>query len=438
MVYADVSSDLRIEVRDEVRARMVQTTGVLVAPVSKEATFSPSAKSRQLVVDNELQPDLKYRATNARTVFVVQYNPRLVLTNLTAKEEPYALVYMGDRLPSDARHLDTLHQGLVQFERQVAQRTRVAFVVSGLYGSASANTLVLQPPWDGQGTPAVPRAVPLIPQVRLDLVGGYANVGLAHAYSSRTQLQLQAAAMSYSTPTAEGREYFPTYRNAGVVATLTHALTPRDGMEFTLSPEVTQTEPVGDPHPDAYSSTAWARYRRKFSERTRAELAGGGAFVKIGAFSDEARAAKVFPTAEAALVHNMQRGAHRTDFALASRLVPWVNPFAGDLVLRSESVFGVRHGDGNVGLRAQGSFAWAFAPTVQSQTANPVEYRQAYRMVAGEFAAEAKVATSVWVEAGTRLNWQTTVAQIPALPSDMLQLGGFVAVAYRPKPPPAP
>ena len=102
-VYADLSSDFRVEIREEVRARMVQTTGVLVAPLSKEATFSPTAKARQLVIDSELQPLLKYRTSNARTVFSLQYNPRLVLTNLAAKDEPYALVYTGDRHGRNAK-----------------------------------------------------------------------------------------------------------------------------------------------------------------------------------------------------------------------------------------------------------------------------------------------------------------------------------------------
>ena len=435
-VYADLSSDFRVEIREEVRARMVQTTGVLVAPLSKEATFSPTAKARQLVIDSELQPLLKYRTSNARTVFSLQYNPRLVLTNLAAKDEPYALVYTGDRLPSDVRHLDTQHQAVLQFERQVGPRTRAAVLVSGLYGSASANTLVLQPPWDGQGLPGVPRAYPLIPQIRLDVIGGYANASVLHAFSPRTSLQVQAVAMSYGTPTSEGRQYFPTSRNAGLAFTLTRALSPRDTFEVTATPEVNQTQPIGGTHPDAYVGTAWGRYKRKLTERSRVELAGGASVVGLGAFGSGAQPAILYPGGELALVHNSMRGPVHTEVAFVSRLAPWVNPFAGSLVQRSETIFAARHGNAQFGLRAQGSFARAFAPLVQSADANPVSYRQAYRMVAGELAAEARVATSVWLEAGTRLNWQTTVAQFPSLPGDLLQLGGFVAASYRPKPAP--
>ncbi len=434
LVYADLSTDVRVEIRDEVRARVVQTSGVLVAPVSKELSFSPSTNARQVILDNELQPTIKLKATDARTVMSLQYNPRLALTNVAGNDEPYALVYTGDRLPSDAGHLDVLHQSVLQLERQFSPHTRGAFLFSGLYGSASANTLVLQAPWDAENLPTVPRAVPLIPQIRLNVVGFYANAAVGHVVSSRTQWQLQLVAMSYGTPTKEGREYFPTSRNSGVVFTLTHALTPRDAVEIAVTPEVTQTQPVGAATPDVYLGSTWARYRRKMTERSRVELAAGATFVGVGAFGSEAQAGRLYPGAEAALVHSSVRGPVRTDAALVSRLVPWVNPFAGTLVQRSETVFAGRHGTQSMGLRAQGSFAWAFAPTVQSADVNPVSYKQAYRMLAGEVAAETKVASRIWLEVGTRLNWQTAVAQFPSLPGDILQLGGFVACSYKPEP----
>ena len=439
LLLADVQQTVTIEVRDETRGRMVQTSGVLVAPLSKEASFSPTAKTRIFVVDNELQPLIKYKANTAgkRTSLTLQYNPRLVFTNLAGKDEPYSLVYTGDRLASDAGKLDTVHQGLLLWEHQIEPRTRVAFVISGLYGSASANTLVVPQRWDGEGLPAMPRAVPLIPQIRFDILGGYANLAFGHALSTRTQIQLQLYAMSYGTPTSEGREFFPTYRNAGLMATLVHSLTRRDDLEVSISPEVTQTQPVGAPHPDAYTSFAWARYRRKFNDRTRAEIAAGGSLVALGAFGPEAQAAKAYPAGEALLAHSRMRGAARNDLVLATRVVPWVNPLTGEIVSRSESVFGLRAGDGHVGVRAQGGFAWAFAPEVLSAEANPVRYSRSYRMLSAEAAIEGKLGSDFWLDAGPRLSCQTSVTNIPALPSDTLQLGGFVGLSYRPTPPPA-
>jgi hypothetical protein len=446
----DTASTLVFEDRTEIRGRIFES---------------------KAVIDAETDPKLALRTSRRSGLDAVTlaYFPRLVLTNAFGGAQPAA--EPGVIVDDDAQKLDLLHQGNVLFEYQASPRTK--FFSNNLvqYGQASISTLLVQPRWNGEDRPQLPRPFPTNPRVRFDLLSLNLQAAFFHMITPRWSIQPSVFYLTWGGPNFETRKRLNYLENPGISIESTYSATPTDDFVALLQPQLnsftttvieedatgaqlandgkllqdqaTQTPSfvsrVGKPVFQVYGE---ARYRHKFTSLVLGEVAFGTNVTsqvrpddpldpfnfKDGTSSTQTR---VLPVVEVLTNAGFKTRFARGRIVAFSRLGSWLNLLTGEIQPRTEHVGAASLIFGKTSVRAQ----LAFMVTLPGE-------KYGFRQITGELGMEQRFSKEWALDLGIRFGQQTaevtnfarkTAAEPEIIERSSVQPGAFVGVTFQPR-----
>jgi hypothetical protein len=446
----DVASVVTLEDRTELRGRIVEGTPVMDVETDPRVTLRVSRR-------------------NDHDAFTVAYLPRLVFTNFAGKEaEAPAPGVLAD---DDTRQIDLLHQGNLLLESQRSQRTKLFSNNFIQYGKTSISTLLVQPRWNGEDRPALPRPFPLNPRVRFNLLALNLGGGVFHLITPRWSIQPSVFYQTWGGPDFEARKRLNYLQNPGVSIESTYALRPTDDLLFLLQPQVNVfTTTVVDRDTNGaqlaedgtlfkdqekqtpryvsrdgaplYQINAEARLRHRFTNLVLGEVAVGANATSQKRPDDpldpfdfrggsQTTQNQVFPMAEVLANAGFKTSFARGRVVAYTRLGSWLNLLTGNIQSRTEHVGAASFTFGRTVLRAQA----ALMITLPGETF-------AFRQVTGELGMERRFTPELALDLGVRIGQQSaTVAnfarQAPTDPetteTSSVQPGAFVGFSYQPR-----
>jgi hypothetical protein len=446
----DVASVVTLEDRTELRGRIVEGTPVMDVETDPRVTLRVSRR-------------------NDRDAVTLAYLPRLVLTNFAGEAADSAAP--GVIADDDTRQIDLLHQGNLLLESQASSRTKFFSNNFIQYGKTSISTLLVQPRWNGEDRPALPRPFPLNPRVRFNLLALNLGGGVFHFITPRWSIQPSVFYQTWGGPDFEARKRLNYLQNPGVSIESTYALRPTDDLIFLVQPQVNvftttlidqdtngaQLAEDGTLFKDPTKQTpryvsrdgaplfqvlAEARLRHRFSTLVTGEAAFGANATSqkrpdnpLDPFDfrggPQTTNTRIFPMAEVLANAGFKTSFARGRVVAYTRLGSWLNLLTGDIQARTEHVAAASFAFGRTVLRAQ----TAFMITLPGETF-------AFRQVIGELGMERRFTPELALDLGVRVGQQTaTVAnfarQAPTDPETVetssVQPGAFVGFSYQPR-----
>jgi hypothetical protein len=446
-LFANTVTTIQVEDASEVRARTVAGAGV---------------------IDAETDPKLTVKAAGRGGLdsLTLAYGARVVLTNIAGNSEP--LVVGTDRVASDARGIDLVHQGSVGFEWQANKRSKLASNTQLSYGEATVGTLLVQPRWGGEERPQAPRPFPTNQRAKFTLL----TIGSFTAYYTQVtpRLSIQPAFfyLTWGAPDFETRKRLNYLQNPGVSVDITYNTTPKDDIVLQFAPQVnifTSTidvanrkfVPLVDPLtgrnidnigvtrdaqrfesrdlPFVYQLFSEARYRHKFSPRVSVEASAGVNFTLQRRPNDAndpynlnngpaTLNAQVYPIAEVLVNASFRGGRNGQGRLIAfSRVAPWLNNLIGEAQWRSENIGALSLTFGKDTFRGQvaGLVGIPFAG----------ENRSFFELL-GEAGYSRKLG-DVSLNAGLRLGYQIAELNLGQAKNITLQPSAYVGFAWSPR-----
>lgn len=446
----DVASLVTVEDRTELRGRITEGTAVLDAETDPRATLRVTRRSGLDGV-------------------TVAYLPRLVFTNFAG--EAVEQTDPGVILDDDTRKLDLLHQANVLFESQLSPRTKLFSNNFVQYGQASISTLLVQPRWNGEDRPALPRPFPNNAKARFDLLSLNLGAGGFHFITPRWSIQPSVFFQTWGGPNFEARKRLNYLQNPGISLESTYSVRSTDDLLFLLQPQVnvftttvinqdtngaqlsTDGTPFTDPtkQAPAYVSRDAApmlqlvgesRFRHRFTSLVSGEVAAGANITSQTRPEDpldpynfrggpKTTQTRVFPMVEVLANAGFKTSFARGRVVAFSRLGSWLNLLTGDVQSRTEHVGAASLTFGRTVLRAQA----ALLITLPGITF-------AFRQVTAELGMEQKFTPELGLDFGVRMGQQTALVPNYAkqaatdpdtLETSNLQPGGFIGFTYQPR-----
>jgi hypothetical protein len=392
-VLMDVSQQASIQVRAEERIR----TG---NDVTAEET--------------EIKPQVRYDYIwrGGQNHFVASYNPRLVYTHTFSKPSIDPRVVNPATLnTTDPNNtpLSALHQGALGIE-MVKPRYRISLYQFGAYGPITTTTLLVQPPWNGDGPP--PDPFPIIPSTiasRFTLLFLQTQLVVPIRLSHRVALIPTAVYNAFGGADSTSRGVIALSSGPGASLALEVAATRSDEFTSTVGAGRISTDFEGDrTGATIYRAEATESWRHWFSRNVSTEVIGGAT---VG--GDEISGFSLYSIASAGLFYDsypfyrLEPGAapqggpaghgNRVQVGLLAKATPWIDIFSGELEQRAVGIAAVNYSIGNTTLRAQLSSGKVF---------NTPRSVAKYTIVLTELGIRYALTPTVAVDGGLRYGYQ--------------------------------